>query len=112
VENEESLKTGAVVGNMANLVENLVNQLLSNSVVTTSVVVRGILLASNHLLRVEQAAVGTSADLIHNIGLKIAVDGTRNIFALTCDTKGVSYITCGIDSRLYLPVSEKKVLKP
>ena len=39
VEDEESLKTGAVVGNTADLVENTLNQLLANGVVTTSVVV-------------------------------------------------------------------------
>jgi hypothetical protein len=39
VEDKESLETRAVIGNTANLVQNLVNQLLANSIVTTSVVV-------------------------------------------------------------------------
>lgn len=39
VENKETLQTRAVVGNMANLVQDLVDQLLSDGVVTTGVVV-------------------------------------------------------------------------
>jgi hypothetical protein len=83
VEDEEALKTGAVVGNTADLVEDLIDELLANSVVTTGVVVGRIFLASDHVLGVEEGSVGASADLINNIGLEIAVDGTGNIFALT-----------------------------
>lgn len=82
MEDQETLETRAVVGNAADLVHDLINQLLANSVVTTSVVVRGILLSSNHQLGVEQAAVGAGADLIDDVGLEIAVDGTGNIFSL------------------------------
>jgi hypothetical protein len=39
VEYKETLKTRAVIGDMANLIQDLVNQLLADSVVTTSVVV-------------------------------------------------------------------------
>lgn len=39
VEHEETLKTGAIVGNAADLVENLVNELLAHRVVAASVVV-------------------------------------------------------------------------
>lgn len=84
VENQETLETSAVVGNTANLVEDLVDHLLSDGVVTTGVVVRGILTAGDHVLGVEKAAVGTGADLIDDIGLEIAVDGTGDIFALAC----------------------------
>ena len=87
VKDEETLETRAVIGNTANLVQNLVDQLLANSVMTTSVVVGGILLASDHLLRMEQAAVGTGADFIDDVGLEIAVNGTGNIFALTYSAK-------------------------
>lgn len=84
VEDEETLETRAVIGNMANLVQNLINQLLSDSVVTTGIVIRGILLSSDHLLGVEQAAVCTGSDLVDDIGLEIAVDGSWDVFALTC----------------------------
>lgn len=91
VENKESLETRAIIRNTSNLVQDLINQLLADSVVATSVVVGGILLASNHLLWVEETAVCTSADLINYIWLKIAVNGTRNIFALAYDIRPVSY---------------------
>jgi hypothetical protein len=82
VENQETLETRAVVGDTSNLVQDLINKFLSDSVVTTGVVVGSILLSSNHLFRMEQAAVGTSSDLIDNVGLEIAVNGTWDIFSL------------------------------
>jgi hypothetical protein len=69
VENEETLQTRAVVGNAADLVEDLVNELLSDGVVTTGVVVWGILLSGDHVLGVEERSVRTSADLVDNVGL-------------------------------------------
>lgn len=84
VEDEEALKTTAVVGDAANLVQDLIDQLLADRIVATGVVVGRILLASNHVLRVEKAAVGAGADLVDDVGLEIAVDGSRHIFAVTC----------------------------
>jgi len=84
VEDEETLQTRAVIGNAADLVEHLVDELLADRVVTAGVVVRGVLLACDHLLWVEKRAVGTGADLVDDIGLKIGVDGTGDIFALAC----------------------------
>jgi hypothetical protein len=82
VEDEETLQAGAVVGNTSDFVQNLINELLSDSVVATSVVVGRVFLACNHLFGVEKAAVGTGADLVDNIGLEIGVDCARNVFAL------------------------------
>ena len=50
----------------------------------TCVVVRGILLSGDHLLGVEQGAIGTSADLVDDVRLEIAVDGARHVLALAC----------------------------
>ena len=86
VEDEETLKTGAVVCNAADLVEHLVDELLADSVVASSIVVGSIFFASDHVLRVEETTIGAGADLIDDVGLKIAVDGTRDIFALTCSS--------------------------
>jgi hypothetical protein len=109
VEDKETLKTGAVVCNTADLVENLIDELLSDGVVTTSVVVGSIFLASDHVLGVEETSVGAGADFIDDIGLEIAVDGSRDIFALAC-----SYYQSVVQLLLgrSIPVSEKKVLKP
>jgi hypothetical protein len=83
VEDKESLETRAVIGNAANFVQNLVDHLLADSVVTTSIVVGSIFLAGDHVLWVEKAAVSTSANLVDNVGLEIAVDSTWNVFSLT-----------------------------
>lgn len=99
---------------MSNLVQDLVNQFLSDSVVTTGVVVGSILLASDHLLRMEEAAVSAGTDFVDDVGLEIAVDGSRNIFALACIMISREWDAKGIVMCIYecLPVSEKKVLKP
>lgn len=85
VKDEETLETSAIVRNTANFVKDLINKFFANSVVTPRVVVGRILLASDHLLGVEKGAIGAGADLIHNVGLEIAVDSTRNIFAIACN---------------------------
>ena len=57
MENKKTLKTRAIVRKLANAIENIVDDLLANGVVTTGIVVGGILLASDQLLRVVQAFV-------------------------------------------------------
>lgn len=82
VEDEEALEAGTAVGNPADLVEDAIDKLLADGVVTTSVVVGSILLAANHMLGVEQASVGAGSDLVDHVGLEIAVDGTWDVLAL------------------------------
>ena len=94
VEDEEALETRAVVGDVADLVEDLVDELLADSVVATGVVVRGILLASDHLLRVEEGAVSAGADLVDDVGLEIAVDGARHVLAVACMGASVCLLWC------------------
>ena len=86
VEDEEALETNAVVGDAADLVQDTLDELLADGVVATGVVVGGILLAGDHHLRVEEVAVGAGADLVDDIGLEIAVDGSGDILALTCES--------------------------
>jgi hypothetical protein len=102
VEDEETLQTGAVVGNAADLVEDLVDELLSDGVVTTGVVVRGILLACDHLLGVEEGAVRAGANLVDDVGLKIGVDGTGDILALTCAMLALGFGASGRKQRTSL----------
>ena len=49
---------------------------------TPLTVVGGILLAGDHLLGVEELAVGTSSNLIDDIGLQVDVDCARHVLAL------------------------------
>jgi hypothetical protein len=82
MEDEEALETRATICHASDLIEDLVDELLANSVMSASIVIGRILLASDHLLRVEEAAVGTGADLVDDIWLEITVDGAWDIFAL------------------------------
>ena len=96
VENEETLETAAVVGNAADLVEDLVDKLLADRVVATSIVVGGILLAADHVLGVEETAVGAGADLVDDIRLEIGVDGARNVFPVAYVFWFVSFCFCAL----------------
>ena len=64
VEDEETLKAGAVVRQFTKAVEDDIHNLFSYGVVTTGVVVGGILLTSNELLWVEQLSVHAGSDLV------------------------------------------------
>ena len=50
---------------------------------TTGVVVRGVLLAADQLLGVEQLAVGAGADLIDDGGLEVEHDAAGDVLAST-----------------------------
>lgn len=82
VENQETLETSTAIGDTADLVQNRVDEFLAHGVMTSCIVVGSILLATDHLLGVEEVAVDTSADLVNDIGFEVNIDGTGNIFAL------------------------------
>lgn len=90
MEDQETLKTTAVVGDATDLVEDLVDEFLADGVVATGVVVGGILLAGDHVLWVEKAAVSSSADLVDNIRLEVAVDRPRDVFAIAWKVTGLA----------------------
>lgn len=94
MENEETLETSTVVRNTTDFVEDLIDQLLAHSVVPTGVVVGRILLASDHLFGVKERAIGAGADFIDDIGLEIAVDGTRDVFAIAYEVVVSVYAEC------------------
>ena len=81
MEDEESLESSTLISQLSDSVQAEVNDLLSDGVVATSVVVSGVLLSCDQLLRVEQLSVGSSTDLINNGGLKIEEDGTGYVLA-------------------------------
>jgi hypothetical protein len=110
VEDKETLQTRAVVGDTADLIQDLVDELLADCVVTTGVVVGRILLAGDHVLGVKERTVGTSADLVDDVGLQVGVNGARDVLALACSVCQRGCAICSM--RAAVPVSEKKVLKP
>jgi len=83
VEDEEALEAAAVVGEPADPVDDVVNHLLANGVVTAGVVVGGILLAGDELLGVEELLVGAPANLVNDTGLEVDEDGTGDVLAGT-----------------------------
>jgi hypothetical protein len=83
VEDEETLETSALIGELADSVEAEVNDLTSNGVMATGEVVGGILLSGDELLGVEQLSVGSGTDFIDNGGLEIEEDGAGDVLAST-----------------------------
>jgi hypothetical protein len=83
MEDQESLKTGTVISKLSDSVKDQVNNLLTDGVVTTGIVIGGIFLTRDQLLRVVKLSVGTSSDLVKWSRLKIKEDSTRDVFAGT-----------------------------
>jgi hypothetical protein len=81
VEDKESLKTGTVVGQLADSVQDSVNKLLSDGVVTTRGVVGGILLSGDDGLGVVERPVLSTANFVADGGFQIHVDGAGNVLA-------------------------------
>ncbi len=81
VEDEKSLKASALIGQLADAIQHKVDDFLANGVVTTSVVVGGVFLTGDQLLRVKQRAVGASTDLIDDGGFQVDKDSTGNMLA-------------------------------
>merc|ERR1719335_1926974 len=81
VKDHEALETGAVVRELAQAVQHEVHDLLTDGVVAAGEVVGGILLTGDKLLRVEELAVGTRADLIDHGRLQIDEHRARDVLA-------------------------------
>ena len=64
MEDQESLESSAHVRQLPDPIEDQVHDLLADGVVAPGVVVGGVLLARDELLRMEQLAISSSADLI------------------------------------------------
>ena len=79
-----TLQSTALVSQFSNTIQNQVNDLLSNGVVSSCIIVGRILLASHQLFRMEQLTVSSSADLINNRRLQIHKDSPGYVLASTC----------------------------
>ena len=64
VEDQETLKTGTLIGELTNTIEYQIDDFLSDGVVTASVIVSGIFFTGDQLFGVEQLTVGTSTYFI------------------------------------------------
>lgn len=114
VEDQETLETSAVIGELSDSVEAEIDDFLSDGVVTSSEVVGGIFLTGDELFRVEELSVGTSSDFINNGRLKIEEDGSGDVFAGTSlGEEGVEGIITTTDGliRGHLTIRLDSVLK-
>ena len=66
MEDEESLKSDAVFGKLADSFQHKVNEFFADRVVSACIVIGRVLLAINHLLRVKQTSIWTHAYLVCN----------------------------------------------
>jgi hypothetical protein len=114
MEDQETLKTGTVVSQLTGSVKDQVNNLLTDGVMTTGVVIGSILLSRDQLLGVVQLSVGSGTDLIDDGRLQIDVNGTGNVLSSTgLREKGVESIISSSDGlvRRHLTVRLDSVLK-
>jgi len=99
VEDEETLETSALIGELSDSVEAEINDLLTNGVVTTSEVVGGIFLTGDQLLGMEELSVGTGADFVNDGGLEIEEHGAGDVLTSTSlGEEGVESIIATTDS--------------
>lgn len=114
VEAEEALQASAVVCELADTVEDQVNNLLADGVVATREVVRGVLLAGDQLLRVEELAVGARADFVNDGRLEVHHDGAGHVLASAgLGEEGVEGVVAATDGlvRRHLAVRLDAVLE-
>ncbi len=83
VEDEETLETSALIGELSDSVEAEIDDLLTDGVVTTGEVVSGIFFTRDELLGVEELSVGTGTDLIDDGRLEIEEDSAGDVLAST-----------------------------
>jgi len=81
VEDEESLKSSALISQLTNAVQDDVHDLFPYRVVTPSVVISSVLFASDELFRMEKLTIGSSPDFVNDVGLQVDEDGARNVLS-------------------------------
>ena len=79
VEDEETLETSALIGELSDSIEAEINDFLTNGVMSSGEVVGGIFLSGDELLWMEELSVGTSSNLIDNGWLEIEEDGSWDV---------------------------------
>jgi hypothetical protein len=98
VVHEETLKTSAVVSELADTVQDKVDDFLANGVVTTGVVVGSVFLSGDQLLGVVELTVSASADFVNDSWLKVNVHSAGDVLASTSlREKGVEGIVTATD---------------
>jgi len=81
VEDEETLKTSALISELSNSIEAKIDDFLSDGVMSTSVVVSGIFLSGDELFRVEELSVCSSSNFVNYGGFEIKENASRNVLS-------------------------------
>merc|ERR1712151_610620 len=100
VVDEEALETSALVGQAADLVHHLVDDLLADGVVTASVVGRRVLLVADHGVGVEHGAVLADLDLVAHGRLEVHEHATGDIAVSDLSEESVVGIVLLADRRV------------
>jgi len=83
MENQETLKSGTLIGKFSDPVEDLVDDFFTNGVMSTSVVVCRIFLTGDQLLRMEQLPVRATSNLVDNRRFEIHKNSPGYVFSCT-----------------------------
>ena len=98
MEDQESLKTCAVVSQFSDSVQAKVHNFFTNGVVASGEVVGGVFLSGDELLGVEQLSVGSGSNLIDNGGLEIEEHTSGDVLASTSlGEEGVESVVTAAD---------------
>ena len=81
MEDEESLQSCALVGQLAESVQDDINELFPDSVMTTGIVVGSIFFTGDELLWMEQLAVRSCADLVDHSWFQVHENCSGDVFA-------------------------------
>jgi len=81
VEDKESLKSGTVVGKLSDAIQDVVNNLLSDGVMSTGVVIGSIFLSRNDLFGVVKLGVLSGTDFVTNSGFQIHENSARDVLS-------------------------------
>lgn len=81
MKDQKPLEARAVVGELANAIQDGIHNFFADGVVSTSVVVGRVFLAVDDLLGMVEALVGSRADFVTDGGFQVDVDRTRNVLA-------------------------------
>jgi hypothetical protein len=83
VEDEETLETSALVGELSDSIEAEIDDFFTDSVMSSGEVVGSIFFTGDKLLWMEELSVGSCSDLIDNGWLEIEEDGSWDVLTST-----------------------------
>merc|ERR1712018_655985 len=89
VEKEESLQSRTLVSQFTNTIQDKINNLFSNSVVSTSIIIGSVFLSSDQLFRMEQLSVSSCSYFVDDSWFQINEDSSWDMFSGSSFSKKV-----------------------